>query len=171
MHVAVFADIEGSFGIWRRRQCHTGTAEWQYGRECLTADVNAVIAESVRVLKAGGVYLYDTVNRTWFSKFMMITLVQKWLRIVPPNLHDWKKFITPKELHDLLMCHGLEPRDMVGLIPRMNPIISIKRLFDIRKLKRGEKTYAEFGRGMVFRTSRLTFMNYMGYAIKPLRSP
>ncbi len=43
MHVAVFADLEGSFGIWRMRQCHTGTAEWQYGRHCLTADVNAVI--------------------------------------------------------------------------------------------------------------------------------
>ena len=43
MHVAVFADIEGSFGIWRMRQCHTRTAEWQYGRYCLTEDVNAVI--------------------------------------------------------------------------------------------------------------------------------
>ncbi len=43
MHVAVFADIEGSFGIWRKRQCHTGTSEWQYGRECLTEDVNHAI--------------------------------------------------------------------------------------------------------------------------------
>ena len=43
MHIAVFADIEGSFGIWRMRQCHTGTAEWQYGRHCLTEDVNHVI--------------------------------------------------------------------------------------------------------------------------------
>lgn len=44
MHVAVFADIEGSFGIWRMRQCRTGTREWQYGRECLTEDVNCAIA-------------------------------------------------------------------------------------------------------------------------------
>lgn len=43
MHVGVFADIEGSLGIWRMRQCHTGTAEWQYGRACLTADINQVI--------------------------------------------------------------------------------------------------------------------------------
>ncbi len=43
MHIAVFADIEGSFGIWRMRQCRTGTPEWQYGRECLTEDVNSVI--------------------------------------------------------------------------------------------------------------------------------
>ena len=44
MHVAVFADIEGAFGIWRMRQCRTGIAEWQYGRRCLTDDVNQVIA-------------------------------------------------------------------------------------------------------------------------------
>jgi D-amino peptidase len=43
MHVAVFADIEGSFGIWRMRQCRMGTGEWQYGRSCLTDDVNHMI--------------------------------------------------------------------------------------------------------------------------------
>jgi len=43
MHVGIFADIEGSFGIWRMRQCRMGTPEWQYGRECLTKDVNCVI--------------------------------------------------------------------------------------------------------------------------------
>lgn len=43
MHIGIFADLEGSFGIWRMRQCRMGTAEWQYGRACLTADVNHVI--------------------------------------------------------------------------------------------------------------------------------
>lgn len=43
MHIGVFADIEGSFGIWRMRQCRMGTREWQYGRACLTEDVNHVI--------------------------------------------------------------------------------------------------------------------------------
>jgi len=44
MHVALFVDMEGAFGIWRMRQCRTGTAEWQYGRQCLTRDVNSVVA-------------------------------------------------------------------------------------------------------------------------------
>ena len=43
MHVGIFADIEGSFGIWRMRQCRMGTREWQYGRACLTEDVNYAI--------------------------------------------------------------------------------------------------------------------------------
>jgi 2-polyprenyl-6-hydroxyphenyl methylase/3-demethylubiquinone-9 3-methyltransferase len=134
------------------------------------SDINAVIAESARVLKPGGMYLYDTINRTWLSKVMMITLVQNWLRIAPPDLHDWKQFIRPKELHDILRSHGLEPCDTIGVLPDMNPIASLKRLVAFWKVKRGKMTYAELGCSMVFRPSRFTFMNYMGYAMKPVRS-
>jgi D-amino peptidase len=59
MNIAVFADIEGSFGIWRMRQCRTGTPQWQYGRECLTEDVNAVI-EGVFDAGAQNVFVKDT---------------------------------------------------------------------------------------------------------------
>lgn len=132
-------------------------------------DVNAVIAESARVLKPDGMYLYDTINRTWLSKFLMITLLQEWewLRVAPSNLHDWKQFIRPKELDAILRRQGLEPRDMTGLIPDMSPVENLKRLVAIRKFKRGEITYAELGQHLVFRLSRLTFINYMGYAVKP----
>lgn len=130
------------------------------------SDANAVIAQSARVLKAGGMYLFDTINRTWLSKLMMIKLVQDWLRIAPQNLHDWKQFITPSELHMLLVRHGLEPRDMLGIKPDMHPITSLKRLVSFLNLKRGKITYAELGREMVFQPSRFKFMNYMGYAIK-----
>jgi len=43
MHVGIFADMEGSIGIWDKKQCHRVTPAWQYGRECLTADINRVI--------------------------------------------------------------------------------------------------------------------------------
>jgi 2-polyprenyl-6-hydroxyphenyl methylase/3-demethylubiquinone-9 3-methyltransferase len=130
------------------------------------SDLNTVIAQSARVLEVGGLYLFDTINRTWLSKLLMITLVQDWLRVAPQNLHDWKKFITPTELHTLLVRHGLEPRDMIGMMPDMHPFTSLKRLVSFLKLKRGKMTYAELGREMVFQTSRFKFMNFMGYAIK-----
>ncbi len=151
---------------------HDNTFDLVYCCDVLehVSDVSVVIAGSAHVLKPGGMYLYDTINRTWLSKLMMITLAQDWLRIVPPNLHDWKQFIRPNELHNILTRHGLEPCDTIGLMPDMNPIKSIKRLFDLRKLKRNEMSYAEFGRGMMFQMSRLTFVNYMGYALKPLRN-
>jgi 2-polyprenyl-6-hydroxyphenyl methylase/3-demethylubiquinone-9 3-methyltransferase len=131
-------------------------------------DVNAVVDESARVLKTGGMYLYDTINRTWFSKFFLILLFQKWAwsRIVPSNLHDGSKFIKPKELLRLLRRHGLEPRDMVGLSPNLSPMANLKRMVALWKFRRGAQSYAELGRTMVFRISRFTWLNYMGYAVR-----
>lgn len=130
------------------------------------SDVNTVIAQSARVLKAGGIYLFDTINRTWLSKLIMIKLVQDWLRIAPKRLHDWKKFIKPGEIHTLLVSHGLKLRDMIGLMPEMNTITNLKRLMAVWKLKHRKITYAELGSKMLYQTCRSKLMNYMGYAIK-----
>src|SRR5207253_8162604 len=77
----------------------------------------AVIAEISRVLKDGGVFLYDTINRTLRSRIAVIGIFQewKWTRCAPPNLHDWNKFIKPREMHRMLSQHGLLSRPLVGL--------------------------------------------------------
>ncbi len=52
VNVYLLADIEGSHGIWRRRQCHAGRPDWwQIGRQALTEDVKAVITG---IKKGGG---------------------------------------------------------------------------------------------------------------------
>jgi len=131
-------------------------------------DVDAVVAEATRVLRPGGLLLYDTVNRTFLSKWVMVRLLQdwSWLRVAPPGLHAWEQFITPAELEATLRRHHLEPRACTGLAPEMGPAATLKRFFDIRKLKRGEITHADLGRSMVFRETRSKALNYMGFAVK-----
>jgi 2-polyprenyl-6-hydroxyphenyl methylase/3-demethylubiquinone-9 3-methyltransferase len=53
------------------------------------ADLHAVIGETARVLKPGGLYLFDTINRTRLSKLVMIKLSQEWAATawMPPGLH------------------------------------------------------------------------------------
>jgi len=65
-------------------------------------DLDRVIAETSRALKPGGIYLFDTVNRTWLSKLVAIKLMQDWkpTRVFDSTLHDWNRFIKPKELGD-----------------------------------------------------------------------
>src|SRR4051794_40429425 len=56
-----------------------------------------VVAETARVLKPGGVYFYDTINRTLRSRLIMIKLLQEWRwgALIPPPPHDWHMFIPP----------------------------------------------------------------------------
>ena len=86
-------------------------------------DLDTVIAETARVLKPGGVYLFDTINRTVLSKLVVIKLFQEWkyTRFVTTNLHDWQMFITPAELRAALVRNGLDSREIVGINPSGNP--------------------------------------------------
>ena len=56
------------------------------------------IAEIARVLKPGGLFCFDTINRTVRSRLIMIWLLENLLGQIPQGIHDWRKFITPQEL-------------------------------------------------------------------------
>ena len=60
-------------------------------------DLPKVISEISRVLKPGGVFIYDTLNRTFISKLVAIKIWQEWKRwaFMPPNVHVWEMFIKP----------------------------------------------------------------------------
>ncbi|MEN9216165.1 MAG: bifunctional 2-polyprenyl-6-hydroxyphenol methylase/3-demethylubiquinol 3-O-methyltransferase UbiG [Gloeomargarita sp. HHBFW_bins_162] len=83
------------------------------------ADVAQVVKECGRVLQPGGLFLFDTINRTWQSKVLMIWLMEDILRQIPQGIHDWEKFITPAELTHFLeqagfgdiLCRGFDLTD------------------------------------------------------------
>ena len=82
-------------------------------------DLPQTIAEIGRVLKPGGWFCFDTINRTWQSKLVMIWLLENTLRQIPRGVHDWQKFITPTELSTLLeqqqmTLHALSGFDLFG---------------------------------------------------------
>ena len=129
------------------------------------ADLPRVIAEISRVLKPGGIFLYDTINRTLRSKLVMIKLLQewRWTRFMPSDLHDWKRFIKPRELVSLMAAHGLASRGLTGLAPAANPLRALRIL---RARKRGETSHLEAIQRLGLRESRDTGMQYMGWAAK-----
>ncbi|HZU77777.1 MAG TPA: bifunctional 2-polyprenyl-6-hydroxyphenol methylase/3-demethylubiquinol 3-O-methyltransferase UbiG [Dehalococcoidia bacterium] len=130
-------------------------------------DVGKAVAEAARALRPGGVYLYDTINRTFPSRLVYIKLFQDWgwTSWMPPNLHAWEKFIKPAELQHHLEAAGLQPRGVSGLKPRANPLQLFRLL---RARKRGQLSYSAFGARAEHRVSGDKSILYAGYAVKPV---
>ena len=128
-------------------------------------DFPKVISEISRVLKRGGIFIYDTFNRTFFSKISAIKILQEWKRwaIMPPDLHVWEMFIRPEELRSLLKENELIWKEHHGIKPKIS---YIKMLRYLHKRAIGELTYVEFGKKFQMVESDNTRMMYMGHAVK-----
>lgn len=78
------------------------------------ADLNQTVAEIYRVLKPNGLFLFDTINRNFKSKVIMIWLLENLLKEIPQGVHDWQKFIQPKELQDVMENQGFADIEVKG---------------------------------------------------------
>ncbi|MEO1798644.1 MAG: 3-demethylubiquinone-9 3-O-methyltransferase, partial [Pseudomonadota bacterium] len=101
--------------------------------------------EVARVLRPGGTFLFDTINRNPLSRFGVITVAEDILGLLPKGTHDPDMFIKPGELRAALTAAGLEMHAITGLGPR-----GVTRRLD-----------PTFGR------LPFTGLIYMGHATKP----
>jgi 2-polyprenyl-6-hydroxyphenyl methylase/3-demethylubiquinone-9 3-methyltransferase len=128
-------------------------------------DLPKVISEISRVLKPGGVFFYDTLNRTFISKLVAIKIWQEWKRwaFMPPNLHVWEMFIKPEEIKELLLKNGFDWKEHHG----SSPNVSIPKMLGyLRKRAKGEWTFADLGKNFWLVESKDMNILYAGYAIK-----
>ncbi|HAX80550.1 MAG TPA: 3-demethylubiquinone-9 3-O-methyltransferase [Cyanobacteria bacterium UBA11372] len=77
-------------------------------------NVEQVISEVYRVLKPNGLFLFDTINRTFKSKLVMIWLLENILMQIDRGVHDWNKFIKPEELTQWLQFAEFKNIDIKG---------------------------------------------------------
>jgi 2-polyprenyl-6-hydroxyphenyl methylase/3-demethylubiquinone-9 3-methyltransferase len=109
------------------------------------ADLDRVLAQVARVLRPGGLFLFDTINRNPVARLATITVAEDLLRLLPSGAHDPAKFIKPLELRHALHGAALVPGPTTGLGPR-----GINRRLDL-----------------IFGPLPLTTILYMGIARKP----
>ncbi|MBW4646114.1 MAG: bifunctional 2-polyprenyl-6-hydroxyphenol methylase/3-demethylubiquinol 3-O-methyltransferase UbiG [Goleter apudmare HA4340-LM2] len=124
-------------------------------------DWKKVIFESFRVLKPEGLFLFDTINKTFKSRLVMIWLLEYVLKQIPLGLHDWHKFIKSNELFDMLRDNGF--RDIIFKGFDLTGGTNLKNLSNIvfKRFKNDSKTLFEIA------INEDTSVWYIGKAVKP----
>jgi 2-polyprenyl-6-hydroxyphenyl methylase / 3-demethylubiquinone-9 3-methyltransferase len=128
-------------------------------------NLEKTLHEAAHVLKPGGMFCYDTINRTEESRKANIFAAQDFplTSFFPKNTHVWEKFITPNELLVLFEKSGFEHRDMTGLNSAL-PDLQVAALLIRRKL--GLLTFAELGHQLKFQTGGGLQASYLGWAVR-----
>jgi 2-polyprenyl-6-hydroxyphenyl methylase / 3-demethylubiquinone-9 3-methyltransferase len=128
-------------------------------------DLPQVISEISRVMKPGGLFIFDTINRTLISNIVAIKILQNWKRwaLLPANLHVWDMFIRPMELKALLLLNDLEMKEKKGIIPDT----SVLKIFSyLHQRASGKLSYEDFSSKFRLIEGDFLCVSYMGYAIK-----
>jgi 2-polyprenyl-6-hydroxyphenyl methylase / 3-demethylubiquinone-9 3-methyltransferase len=128
-------------------------------------DWKQVIAEAARVLVSGGLFFFDTINRTRKSQVTFIYGLQEspLTRLMPANTHIWEMFITPDEITSAVQEYGMTVQDMKGGKIAKNPLGT---LWDVHQQKQGKISFGELGRRLKLKLDADLSLNYLGYACK-----
>jgi 2-polyprenyl-6-hydroxyphenyl methylase / 3-demethylubiquinone-9 3-methyltransferase len=128
-------------------------------------DIGLVVAEIARVLKPDGMFLFDTINRTWVSWLFIIKIAQDWKVTAweAPRTHVWSKFVKPRELMALMAKHRLVGRELRGIGPACNPLAALR---SARRRAKGLISRRALGAKLGLRECGDLEASYMGFAVK-----
>lgn len=163
-------DIEYLVGVGEELPVDDSEFDLAYCCDVLehVSDLDRVASESARAIKPGGIYLFDTINRTLASKLLAIKIAQEWrpTRVIDTPIHVWEMFIKPPELTAVLARHGLHIGEIVGLGLRAKAPMVVLNLI---RAKAGRITYGELSRRLDAGQVKNTQISYMGFARKAFK--
>ena len=102
-------------------------------------DLAGFLKNCCSLLKEDGCFFFSTINKTASARFFAIFIAENF-NMVPKGTHDYKRFIRPSTLVDLLKKNSVEVEDIKGMT------------FDPLHFE--------------FKISENTNINYLGYGVK-----
>jgi 2-polyprenyl-6-hydroxyphenyl methylase/3-demethylubiquinone-9 3-methyltransferase len=84
-------------------------------------DLRQTLHEIARVLAPGGLFIFDTINRTFMARLALILIGERFFQKqgLVPGLHTYDGFIKPRELQKWLTHNELQVQEMTGFMPRI----------------------------------------------------
>lgn len=79
-------------------------------------DLGATVAEALRVLRPGGLFVCDTINATWRARVSLVTIGERMPGGPPSGCHEPRLFVSPARLRDLCAAGGVD-LEVGGLRP------------------------------------------------------
>jgi 2-polyprenyl-6-hydroxyphenyl methylase/3-demethylubiquinone-9 3-methyltransferase len=132
----------------------------------ITERPDAVLVEAARVLRPGGAFVYDTVNRTPVSRLIYLGAFQAFpgTSIMPRGRYAAHRLRRPVELAESLDRAGLSAKDVSGFKPRN--VRSLVRA--TRGRRRGTLTDDQLPElvDMVLEPEGSPVVTYLGYAVR-----
>ena len=82
-------------------------------------NLQATLGEIARVLAPGGIFVFDTINRTLLARVLLIWYGENFPSGgLKPGIHNYQDFIKPIELRAVLTISGLQVYELKGFMPR-----------------------------------------------------
>jgi 2-polyprenyl-6-hydroxyphenyl methylase/3-demethylubiquinone-9 3-methyltransferase len=106
-------------------------------------DKGRTLGEIHRVLKPGGWLFFDTLNKTFLARLVVIWLGEIFLRFVPQGTHYWHLFICPNDLRYILETLGFTEVKFAGI--RLSWQAWKNGGFPARVASKGNKVVIYFG--------------------------
>ena len=117
-------------------------------------DLDGIVAEAARVVRPGGVVVFNTFNRTPLAAAVAIYGFHLVVRDTPAHLHVYHLFRRPAELAAAMRARGLATVETRGLRPRLDGAL-------LRSVAR-----RRVDPGFAFTECRSRAAGYLGYAVK-----
>lgn len=126
-------------------------------------DLPLAAEEAARVLRPGGLLLFDTIDRSVASFVVSILGAEYLVGIVPRGTHDWRLFVQPEELRQVLERAGFGAWSYEAFQPSLRALVELA-LFQFGLLA-AESMLGGFN---VEKPSAL-MVSYIGHATKAKR--
>jgi len=124
-------------------------------------DVPRALSEAYRVLRPGGILVFDTIDRSVATYIVAILGAEYIVGIINKGSHDWRLFLRPDELGRGLEGAGFKDFAYEGFQP------SLRALAELSALSYGLLAAESMSGGWGIEPPSPLMVSYIGHAVKP----